>query len=305
MSNAFYGMSTRNHEKSRYSKIPGRCANTLYRAAPAAGLLIFAYFRKAVSAAFFPDTCILCGTASYGIPLCRTCSNSLAKEASDSIVSAHCVICGKPILSEIEVCMQCRTENVPAKNLDGIYSVFPYLLNKKLLLYEWKIAGRKSLTPFFAECMEKLYAFNFKGLPIVPVPPRPGKIRKKGWDQTDSLASVFKRKYGVEVLKYLERTSMVQQKKLGRTERLSRSGQYKASKLLVLAAHHEKKRVTKREHICGRQYDFSFYKKPLPSHVVLLDDVMTTGSTLSCCAAVLKSFGIEKVSALTLFTVPA
>ncbi|MCR4714347.1 MAG: hypothetical protein K5751_08225 [Treponemataceae bacterium] len=301
MNNNFCGGNSQNCEKSRYIMISSRCANNFHSVA----YFVSAFFRKAVSAAFFPDTCILCGTASYGIPLCRTCVNSLSKEASDAPVSAHCVICGKPILSEIEICMQCRTEKVPARNLDGICSVFPYLLNKKQLLYEWKIAGRKSLTPFFAECMEKLYAYNFKGLPIVPVPPRPGKIHKKGWDQTDSLASVFKRKYGVEVLKYLERTSMVQQKKLGRTERLSRNSQYKASKILVRAAQYKENRVTKNDYIYGRKNVSFCEENHLPSHVVLLDDVMTTGSTLSSCAAVLKSYGIEKVSALTLFTVPA
>lgn len=247
---------------------------------------ILSSLRTAVSASVFPETCVLCGTATFGIPLCRTCRNSLLTEASSSCDSAHCSICGKPLLSEDEVCMQCRTENAPAKELDGIRSVFPYLLRKKYLLYEWKIAGHKSLTPFFAECLLTLYSHCFAGLPVVPVPPRPGKIRKNGWDQTDSLASVFKRKYGINVIKYLERTSGMQQKKLGRTERLARSDQYKASNLLIRSAQDDK-------------------QKKLPSHVVLLDDVMTTGSTLCRCAAVLKSFGIEKVSALTLFTVPA
>ena len=249
-------------------------------------VLSLSFLRATVSASVFPETCILCGTVTFGIPLCRSCRNSLLEEAYSSCNSSHCKMCGKPLLSEDEVCLQCRTENAPSKTLDGIRSVFPYLLRKKLLLYQWKIAGKRMLTPFFAECMEKVYTHYFNGLPIVPVPPRPGKIWKNGWDQTDNLSSVFRRKYGVEVIKYLERTSGLQQKKLGRTERLMRSGQYKASKLLIRAARNTN-------------------QKNLPHHVVLLDDVMTTGSTLSCCATVLKSFGIEKVSALTLFTVPA
>jgi len=247
---------------------------------------VLSSFRAAVSASVFPETCILCGTATFGVPLCCSCRNSLLAEASESCYSAHCKMCGKPLLSEDETCLQCRTADAPSKALDGIRSVFPYLLRKKYLLYEWKIAGHKSLTPFFAECLLTLYSHCCAGLPLVPVPPRPGKIRKNGWDQTDSLASVFKRKYGINVIKYLERTSGMQQKKLGRTERLTRSGQYKASNLLIRSAQDDK-------------------QKKLPSHVVLLDDVMTTGSTLCSCAAVLKSFGIEKVSALILFTVPA
>ena len=246
--------------------------------------------RTALSASIFPDECVLCGGTAYGVPLCRTCRASLIEEASESVVRRRCAVCGKPLLSEIEICMQCRTEESPAKNLDGVRPVFPYLLAKKKLLYTWKIAGCRALTPIFAECMEKMYNHEFTGLPIVPVPPRPGKIRKNGWDQTSSLASHFRLAYGVEVLDYLVRTSGLQQKKLGRKERLSRETQYRASKKLLTEINDNKNNESKTK---------------LPSQVVLLDDVMTTGSTLCSCAQVLKSCGVEKVSALTLFTVPA
>ena len=243
---------------------------------------ILSFLRAAVSAALFPDECTLCGSIAYSVPLCRKCRTALKEEASESVLRSRCVVCGKPLLSETEVCLQCRTEDAPAKKLDGIRPVFPYLLTKKKLLYTWKIAGCKPLTPFFADCMHKMYSHEFDGLPLVPVPPRPGKIREKGWDQTKSLANQFRHLYGVEVLDYLVRTSGLQQKKLGRKERLSRKAQYSASRKLL----HEK-------------------KENIPRHVVLLDDVMTTGSTLCSCAAVLKAYGVQKVSALTLFTVPA
>ena len=254
----------------------------LYRFLYAGSQKSLSFFRAAVSAALFPDECMFCSEVSYGVPLCRSCRNTLLTEASESVSGSRCVVCGKPLLSETDVCLQCRTEDAPAKKLDGIRPVFPYLLTKKKLLYTWKIAGCKPLTPFFADCMHKIYSHEFAGLPLVPVPPRPGKIREKGWDQTKSLAMQFRHVYGVEVLDYLERTSGLQQKKLGRKERLFREAQYRASKKLL---------CEKNENI--------------PRHVVLLDDVMTTGSTLCSCAAVLKACGVQKVSALTLFTVPA
>ena len=237
--------------------------------------------RTAISAALFPDKCTICGGVAYGVTLCSTCHDRLSDEASESVSRRRCTMCGKPLLSEIEKYMQCRTEDSPVKSLDGVRPVFPYLLSKKKLLYTWKIAGCRSLTSFFAECINKMYRHEFEGLPIVPVPPRPGKIRAVGWDQTHSLALQFRHVYGVQVLDYLVRTSGLQQKKLGRKERLSREAQYRASKKLL----NEK-------------------KENVPLHVVLLDDVMTTGSTLCTCAKVLKAYGVEKVSALTLFTVP-
>ncbi|MCR4940953.1 MAG: hypothetical protein K5930_12740 [Treponemataceae bacterium] len=224
----------------------------------------------------------MCGGLAYGLSLCRECRSALLKEASENCDDRRCSVCGKKMLSEDEVCLQCRSsEAAPAKGLDGIRPVFSYLLKKKKLLYEWKIAGKENLSPFFADCLATVYKHDFQGLPLVPVPPRPGKIRTNGWDQTDSLVREFSIRYKVDVLKLLVRTSGQQQKKLGRSERLSASGQYMASKALVAMAAEKK-----------------------PCHVVLLDDVMTTGSTLSHCASVLKENGIEKVSAMTLFTVP-
>ena len=68
---------------------------------------------------------------------------------------------------------------------------------------------------------------------VVPVPPRPGKIRSRGWDQIEELSEILKVKFGYKVLKLLERTEKNQQKKLDRKKRLSSKGKiYTESKLL-------------------------------------------------------------------------
>ena len=118
-----------------------------------------------------------------------------------------------------------------------------------------------------------------KNLPLVPVPPRPGKIRERGWDQVDEVCYYMHLIWKVPVLKLLVRKSQVQQKKLGRLAR--RTASY------VLAG--EKK--------------LRHYAPVPPEKVILVDDVLTTGSTLNACAERLKSYGIQKVYALTLFSV--
>ena len=121
---------------------------------------------------------------------------------------------------------------------------------------------------------------------IVPVPPRKGKIKEKGWDQIDELCSLLEYKYGYRVLKLLERHTKVQQKKLDREGRLQQIG---------------------KAYFCVPEQVLKQRLKPyggvFPEAVVLLDDVCTTGSTLESCAQILKEVGIKKITGITLFSV--
>jgi predicted amidophosphoribosyltransferase len=45
---------------------------------------------------------------------------------------------------------------------------------------------------------------------------------------------------------------------------------------------------------------FVLRRETLPLHVVLIDDIATTGSTLDACAEVLKMAGVEYVEALVI-----
>ena len=50
--------------------------------------------------------------------------------------------------------------------------------------------------------------------------------------------------------------------------------------------------------------DIDNEKTNLPKEVIILDDVITTGSTLCSCKEILCSLGIEKIHGLSLFIVP-
>ena len=50
--------------------------------------------------------------------------------------------------------------------------------------------------------------------------------------------------------------------------------------------------------------DIDNEKTNLPKEVIILDDVITTGSTLCSCKEILYSLGIEKIHGLSLFIVP-
>lgn len=115
--------------------------------------------------------------------------------------------------------------------VQGLFSMpilfFQYLHTDsgKKSLFSWKMSDRRSLSPLFAAVCDGVLKTGFgEGCVLVPVPPRAGKIRRRGWDQIDELCRYLRFFYGYKVLYLLRRLSTVQQKKLDRSHRLSGIG---------------------------------------------------------------------------------
>jgi ComF family protein len=105
---------------------------------------------------------------------------------------------------------------------------------------------------------------------IVPVPPRPGKIKETGWDQVEYLVKKLEKK-GLPVCRCLKRKKSKVQKKLTLKER--------------------------KENLQGRILPAGL----IPKKALVIDDIITTGSTLEVCSNVLKENGSEEVYGLCLF----
>ena len=227
------------------------------------------------------EKCLCCSRFTLRIPLCKKCLPKLESPAFQET----CSVCGRELISEIGICSFCR-ENSVLKSVTKSFSLHGYQLWKKSLLFAWKLEDKRNLSPYFATIIyRKLHSLENElgfSLPVVPVPPRQGKIREKGWDQIDELCFYLKKGWGVKILPLLERLSKTQQKKLDMAQRLER-----------ISSSYRLKRQKKLQKIA----------RAPPKAVVLIDDVLTTGSTIEACASELKSFGIEQVYSLTLFIV--
>lgn len=249
------------------------------------------WIRTLLSFAFAERKCICCGGDCYDMPLCGKCAGE--RILSDPLRSfVRCRICGRILLGQKETCTACRTECVLG-GTDGVIALFPYRQWRKKLLFDWKMSNERSLSLLFARAAAR--GLESAGLDpescvIVPVPPRPGKIRSKGWDQVDELCRMIASLYGYSMLRLLKRFSSEQQKKKDRQGRfLSRDSVYGISP----KCGRELAKWAKSRGKCGE----------IPETAVIVDDVITTGNTVAGCAEKIKGLGIRKVKVLSLFIV--
>jgi ComF family protein len=232
---------------------------------------------------FFRFGCPVCGASCMSVDeawygLCNGCRARIEQELAETQILESCEYCGKPLISEQGRCLCCRrTED---RAFDKAIVLFPYAGKYRKLLSSYKFGKHIALGNFFVEiiskALEEKRSMPEKGiLPetvIVPVPARPGKIRKTGWEQVEYLARLLeKNSCGFPVSRCLKRLRSRSQKELDRKNRQT--------------------------NLKGRILP----TKQIPKIAIVIDDVMTTGSTLDACATALKQGGAQTVYGLCLF----
>lgn len=213
---------------------------------------------------FFPQCCILCGKRlSAGEEhLCFQCLAALPKTRMH-LYSGN----------EIEKAMWGR---LPV----GRAAAFLYYAkggDVRKLMYELKYYGNTKLGSFLGRWMaSELRASGFfEGIDFVlPVPLHSRKLRKRGYNQSEMLADGVSAVCGIPVLKDLL-------KKVQDTQTQTHKGVYDRWANVEKAFE-----CTSPQALEGK-------------HILLVDDVMTTGATLVACADALGQVPGLKISILT------
>ncbi|NLK17096.1 MAG: ComF family protein [Clostridiales bacterium] len=219
----------------------------------------------------FPQglACPACGDELAEGLLCPNCQSGIAP------IGKPCTRCGRNMLGGGGYCSGCKGR-IP--HFDGCLSACEYDGAAKALLGRLKNGHRYAAEAIAALMLDALKgsAFEFDVVTCVPITPRVKRLR--GYNQSLLLAQIIAQSLGKE----LDGESLIKardtafQKDLPASQRQSNIGG--AFKL------------AKRGAFEGRR-------------VLLVDDVMTTGSTLSECAKTLKKGGAQKVFCLTFASV--
>lgn len=212
----------------------------------------------------FPPLCLLCGASgSASMDLCDDCRNDLP---ANPVV---CRCCATP-LAVAGVCGRCQSL---APAFDVV--VAPYLYRPPLdsLITGLKFNGRLSHAPLLGRLLVE--ALDHRRLPrpevLVPVPMHPHRLRERGFNQALEIARPVARCLDLPLHWDLIRRRRATPPQSGLDEAVRRRNLRDAFE--------------------------SGENAPLPyRHVALVDDVMTTGSTVEALARVLKSHGVATVS---------
>lgn len=244
-------------------------------------------------AAVFPSECRLCGAPLANLsrlPVCDLCLQKIIP-----IPSPCCDICGdslpapaqlRPPLAEKvgePLCAECGRER-PLFARAASYGAYAHELREliHLLKYHQVRSASGALGRMMAQAAHPLLAgFESHSIVAVPVPLHATKFRERGFNQSELIArSALKglsclagdRKLALDTTLLLRRR--VTESQVGMTRDQRRKNIRGA---FTVAA---------RERISGRE-------------VLLLDDVMTTGATVSECTRVLRAAGAKTIVAVT------
>jgi ComF family protein len=208
----------------------------------------------------------------------------------DIVLPPRCPGCGR---EGSALCAACRATvgrrlDEPVGTPIGLPSTQPDLLVQlewcssftgpaRASIHALKYSGERRLAGPLGELMAARWSRSgIGGEALVPVPVHADRRRERGFDQAELLATVISRHLGLRVQRSVQRAAATQaQHGLGRQARAGNVG-----RAFVVPERHAAT-------VAGRW-------------LVLIDDVVTTGATLSACAAALHEAGAAAVSALCL-----
>jgi competence protein ComFC len=219
-------------------------------------------YLAALADMFYPERCVGCERRSSDV-LCRTCFEALPR-----VDRPVCERCGLPTAFATFVCEECKYVDF---GFESARAALKYEGVGKEIVHALKYRGYKRVVEKLAAPLMLQVLDEGRFDAVVPVPLHRSRLRKRGFNQAELLARGVARKINATVSDTLEVVhSTRDQVELSAAQRRANvAGAYKA-------------------------------RGSLRGRILLVDDVFTTGATMSACAGTLVQAGAREVHALSL-----
>ena len=212
---------------------------------------------------FYPQRCVGCDRRASDL-LCRACF-----EALPLIGRPFCARCGMPTAFETSFCERCKGVDF---GFESARAPLRYTGVGKEIIHNLKYQGytrvvEKLATPLMLSVLNNQLRFDT----VVPVPLHRSRLRRRGFNQAELLA----RGLANEIKSPVSDTIQVVRKTRDQVE---------------LSAAERRENVSGAFRARGR----------VRGRILLIDDVFTTGATMSSCAETLLRAGAQEVHGLSL-----
>ncbi len=189
-----------------------------------------------------------------------------------------CAICGFPFEYDVMENALCGRCSVREPNYDHARAALAYDDGSRALILSFKHGGRTEGLKSFAAQMRRAGRDILKDADyLVPVPLHPTRLIKRRYNQATLLARALAKICDIEFDPDI----------LNRIKKTESQGKFKARQRFQ----NVKGAFSVRERALSRIQD---------KHIVIIDDVFTTGATLDSCANILKRAGARRVDGICL-----
>jgi competence protein ComFC len=222
----------------------------------------FQPYLSALADLFYPERCVGCERRASDV-LCRACF-----EALPYVGSPFCGRCGLPTAFATPLCEECKNVDFA---FESARAPLKYEGVGKKIVHALKYRGYKRVVDRLAAPPMLQVIDDARFDAVVPVPLHRSRLRKRGFNQAELLARSVAGRLRAPVSDTLEavRSTRDQIELSAAQRRANVAGAYEA-------------------------------KEPLRGRILLVDDVFTTGATMSTCAETLLRAGAREIHALSL-----
>ena len=214
-----------------------------------------------------PQDCFVCGGASGGEAVCPACLAELPRQPE-----LACPVCALPTPGGA-VCGHCL--NAPPA-FDATRALFSYAFPVDRMVQALKYHHRLALARFFADGLQRMPASGGVDL-LLPMPLHVQRLRRRGFNQAVEIARPLARAWDLP----LELAAVRRERDVPAQAGLARAAR-----------------------IANLRGAFRCERPLAGLHVLVVDDVMTTGASLNELARTLKRQGAARVENLVLARTP-
>ncbi len=214
----------------------------------------------------FPQDCLLCqlplipAEINSQIPLCTECTSHLPT------IETSCTICNTPLHND-SICGVCLQQQ---RHWDICYSAFEYRQPIDRLIHSFKYTNKPSHCRYLATLLAN-HIINFHDHPLpeylIPIPMHHRRLAERGLNHSLLLTRNLSKYFDIPYRSIIKKNRHTQTQ-MGLNQK-------------------------KRQQLIRNSFDV--IENIQTDHVALVDDVMTTGTTCSEVAKILKKSGISTV----------